>query len=33
MSVRATTAFEAGKQKVPDLLKAYIMSDSLTCGE
>lgn len=33
MSVRATTSFESGKQKVPDLLKAYLMSDSLTCGE
>jgi hypothetical protein len=29
--VRATTAYEQGHQKLPDLLKAYLLSDTLTC--
>ena len=31
MSVRASTAYDKGQQKIPDLLKAYFMSDTLTC--
>ncbi len=31
MSVRATTAYDKGQQKFPDLLKAYFLSDTLTC--
>jgi mono/diheme cytochrome c family protein len=33
MSIRASTAFDQGKQKIPDLLKAYFLSDTLTCEE
>ena len=33
MSVKASAAYEAGKQKLPDLMKGYFLSDTLTCDE
>lgn len=33
MSVRASSAYDRGEDRLPDLLKAYLLSDTLTCEE